>query len=69
MQWHDNRPGVPMIDLRPNRCKFAVTPHATRRHLFCGDPTRPGESYCPHHMRLTHYTVRRVRRLAPEAKP
>jgi hypothetical protein len=69
MQWTDKRPGVPMLELRPNRCKFAVSPHTQRHHLFCGDPTRPGEAYCPHHMRAAHYKAVRVRRLAPEAKP
>jgi hypothetical protein len=33
--------GLPITELGPDQCRYAVTPDNTRDHLFCGAPGRP----------------------------
>lgn len=42
--------GQPIHTLRLGQCRYAITPHDTDRHLFCGEPVEyPGCPYCPTH--------------------
>lgn len=43
--------GRPLDMLPACRCKFAVTPHDAPKdaHLFCGEVTEPGTSWCAYH--------------------
>jgi hypothetical protein len=45
--------GVPMADLQPHGCRFAVTPTGVpaHGHLFCNEPSEPGAPYCCEHKR------------------
>lgn len=45
------RPPPLITELKPNQCRFPVTPHETARdeHRFCAKPQKPGSSYCPEH--------------------
>jgi GcrA cell cycle regulator len=45
----DGKRGVSFADLRADGCKFAVTPHQVREHLFCNSPRMPGKPYCAGH--------------------
>ena len=58
----DIRPGVELLDLRANQCRFAITPHDERHHRFCGKGTVPGMVYCPKHFELVR-TPTRYRKL------
>jgi hypothetical protein len=43
----------PLLDLRANECRWPTTettPTVIGLYLFCGKPTRPGESYCKRHL-------------------
>lgn len=46
--------GVPLMELGPCQCKFAVTPHDAPKdaHLFCGEVTEPGKSWCAWHEQI-----------------
>src|SRR5690606_19622956 len=37
-----------LLDLSARECRFPVATSGTT-HLFCGAPTAPQQSYCPHH--------------------
>lgn len=53
-----NGAGFKLIDLGPNQCRFAVTDHSTRAHLFCGDlVVRDGCSWCDAHERVVQLCV------------
>lgn len=45
---------VPLADLGPNECRFAVTPFDAPRdgHLFCGAPA--DGPYCPRHSHIAY---------------
>jgi hypothetical protein len=41
---------VPLENLHPDQCRFPKWGHTEQpSSLFCGDPVKPGSSYCPHH--------------------
>jgi GcrA cell cycle regulator len=42
-------PGVSLIDLAPNGCRFPVNSSASKDdpHLFCNAQQQPGSAYCP----------------------
>lgn len=42
---------IPMVDLRPNQCRWAVTGNDVppSGHLFCGCRTSIGKPYCDYH--------------------
>ena len=43
----------PIHLLRRGECRFAVTPHAARSHLFCAEPVEHEKSsYCAHHAEI-----------------
>lgn len=46
--------GVPLLECRDRRCKFAITPHDAPKdaHLFCGEVTEPGKSWCAWHEQI-----------------
>jgi GcrA cell cycle regulator len=46
--------GRPLDVLPACRCKFALTPHDTPKdaHLFCGEVTKPGKSWCAWHEQI-----------------
>ncbi len=56
--------GYPWDDLPAGGCKFSVTPHLSRHHLFCGAPREEGRPYCRAHVDLS-YTVPAVRQMRP----
>jgi hypothetical protein len=66
--------GVPLLECRDRRCKFAITPHDAPKdaHLFCGEVTEPGKSWCAWHEQIVWgrgtagetVTVKSVERIA-----
>lgn len=41
---------VPMADLEPGSCRWPVNDaEDSKEHLFCGQPSKSGSSYCDHH--------------------
>ena len=40
------------MSLGHNECRFAVTPHDAREHLFCGEVTPDDKPYCTHHQKI-----------------
>lgn len=47
--------GIELQDLKPAHCRF---PQGEGPYFFCGQPKKPGSSYCPHHHKITHgYTA------------
>lgn len=45
----------PIHLLRRGQCRFAVTPHAARSHLFCAEPVEAeGAVYCACHAALCY---------------
>jgi GcrA cell cycle regulator len=42
---------IRLMDLKPNECRF---PLGDGPFTFCGNTTKPGESYCPHHGYLSY---------------
>ena len=45
-----NRPPAPLLDMLPDGCRFPVSPHNARVHVFCNQPQLETSSYCgPHH--------------------
>lgn len=46
--------GRPLGMLLACRCKFAITPHDAPKgaHLFCGEVTEPGKSWCAWHEQI-----------------
>lgn len=40
---------VILIHLKPDGCKFAVTPDTVRLHWFCNEPSEEGSPYCRRH--------------------
>lgn len=49
---------VPILDLSPQGCKWAMTPHTARSHLFCGEVKEVGRPYCTKHRRIAKVQVR-----------
>ena len=47
-----NRHPVPLINLFPDGCRFAVSPHNARAHVFCNQPRLTVSSYCAEHHEL-----------------
>lgn len=41
-----------LIDLGSNECKFCTGDPLTADHSFCGNPVRPGSSWCESHHRI-----------------
>lgn len=51
---------LPLGEIGPHDCRFPVTPHHARIHLFCGASKKlsPEKSpYCPFHHALAHHIV------------
>jgi hypothetical protein len=46
--------GVPLLDLGPRQCKFCINEpeKGTNAHLFCGEVTDPGKSWCAWHEQI-----------------
>jgi len=51
---------IPLVDLRDfsssesNQCRFIASEPPGPDYPTCGNETLPGESYCPHCMKITH---------------
>lgn len=66
--------GVPMMELRPRQCRFCINEpeKGSDAHLFCGEATEPGKSWCTWHETIVWgrgtagetATVKSARRLA-----
>ena len=48
--------GIKMIDLKERQCRFAVDRDGGT-HMFCGESTELGSSWCPAHRRLVYEVV------------
>jgi GcrA cell cycle regulator len=46
--------GVALVDLGAQQCRFGVTDHGCRSHLFCGAVTEQSQSFCPWHRKLAY---------------
>ena len=57
--------GVPLLDLGSRQCKFCINDPAERTdgHLFCGETTEVGKSWCAWHERIV-WQRREVERAA-----
>lgn len=58
-------PGIELTMLNRHRCAYPINtpPPRTDGHLFCGQPTRQGSSYCAYHHKLVWVPVDIRRRL------
>lgn len=46
--------GVPLLDLGPRQCRYCVNEpeKGSNAHLFCGEVTEPGKSWCTWHEQI-----------------
>lgn len=46
--------GWPLLGIPKGGCKWPVTPHTVREHLFCGEPAVEDKPYCLDHCRIAY---------------
>lgn len=54
-------PGVSLLDLTHDACRFPITDLSTRDHRYCGVKRRVGSSYCGEHHALCYRPSERRR--------
>lgn len=56
---HQKEGGAPLIDVGVGQCRYGVSAHTAKQHLFCGQAVKKGSSYCPEHHDICYVIVQR----------
>lgn len=62
----DNRQGIPLVDLKPNQCKWPLGDPRDECFGFCGAPAIAGLPYCLEHAKVAYQAATRNRILKAE---
>ena len=62
----DNREGIPLMDLKPNACRWPFGDPQDENFGFCGADCIPGLPYCAEHAKIAYQAATRNRILKAE---
>ena len=63
---NNKNPGIALIDLKPNECRWSYGDPREDDFGFCGEGALPGLPYCPEHAKVAYQAATRNRILKAE---